>query len=106
MGLFDHLRGEMEREFIARPDQSKGQVIYKWPDANIRRLSQLTVEEDEQAVFFRDGRVVGTIPAGRVSLDSSEVPFLSALLDWATGGNLFKTELYFVSTREFPNLPF
>src|SRR6266704_3558350 len=25
---------------------------------------------------------------------------------FASGGNLFRTELYFVSTREFPNLPF
>jgi membrane protease subunit (stomatin/prohibitin family) len=106
MGIFNHLKGEMRREFIARPDQAKGQVVYKWPDTNIRRMSQLTVEQDEQAVFFRDGQVQGIVSPGRVTLDSSEVPFLGALLDWATGGNLFKTELYFVSTREFPNLPF
>jgi membrane protease subunit (stomatin/prohibitin family) len=106
MGIFDHLKGEMRREFIARPDQSKGQIIYKWPDTNIRRWSQLTVEQDEQAVFFRDGLVVGTVPPGRVTLDASEIPFLGGLLDWATGGNLFKAELYFVSTREFPGLPF
>jgi membrane protease subunit (stomatin/prohibitin family) len=106
MGLFDHLKGEVRREFIARPDQSKEQVIYKWPDQNIRRFSQLTVQQDELAVFFRDGRVVGTVQAGRVTLDSSEIPFLGMLLDAATGGNFFKTELYFISVREFPNLPF
>jgi membrane protease subunit (stomatin/prohibitin family) len=98
--------GEMRREFIARPDSSKNQIIFKWPDQNIRKLSQLTVQQDEVAVFFRDGRVQGTVQPGRVTLDSSEIPFLGALLDFATGGNLFKTELYFVSTREFPNLPF
>jgi membrane protease subunit (stomatin/prohibitin family) len=43
---------------------------------------------------------------GRSTLDSSEIPFLGALVDAASGGNLFKTEIYFVSTREFPNLPF
>jgi membrane protease subunit (stomatin/prohibitin family) len=106
MGIFNHLKGEARREFIARPDQSKSQIVYKWPDTNIRRGSQLTVEQDELAVFFRDGRVMGTVPPGRVTLDSDEVPFLGMLLDWATGGNLFKTELYFVSVREFPNLPF
>lgn len=102
MGLF----GEVRREFIARPDQAKGQILYKWPDTNIRKLTQLTVEQDELAVFFRDGRVQGTINPGRCTLDSSEIPFLGALVDAASGGNLFKTELYFVSTREFPNLPF
>ena len=103
MGIFGR---EVRREFIARPESAKSQILYKWPDANIRKLSQLTVEQDELAVFFRDGRVQGTIQPGRVSLDSSEIPFLGILVDAASGGNLFRTELYFVSTREFPNLPF
>ena len=102
MGIF----GEMRREFIARPDQAKGQILYKWPDTNVRKWTQLTVEQDELAVFFRDGRVQGTINPGRCTLDSSEIPFLGMLVDAASGGNLFKTEIYFISTREFPNLPF
>src|SRR5207253_1665435 len=97
---------EVRREFIARPDTAKGQLLFKWPDTNIRKLTQLTVEQDELAVFFRDGRVQGTIQPGRVTLDSSEIPFLGILVDAASGGNLFRTELYFISTREFPNLPF
>jgi membrane protease subunit (stomatin/prohibitin family) len=96
----------MRREFIARPDQAKGQILYKWPDTNVRKWTQLTVEQDELAVFFRDGRIQGTINPGRCTLDSSEIPFLGMLVDGASGGNLFKTEIYFVSTREFPNLPF
>src|SRR5438132_222819 len=103
MGIFSQ---EVRREFIARPDTAKGQILFKWPDTNIRKLTQLTVEQDELAVFFRDGRVQGTIQPGRVTLDSSEIPFLGILVDAASGGNLFRTELYFVSTREFPNLPF
>ncbi|HEV3231856.1 MAG TPA: SPFH domain-containing protein [Candidatus Dormibacteraeota bacterium] len=103
MGFFS---GEIRREFIARPDAAKGQILYKWPDTNIRKLTQLTVEQDELAVFFRDGLVQGTIQPGRVTLDSSEIPFLGRLVDAASGGNLFKTEIYFISTREFPNQPF
>jgi membrane protease subunit (stomatin/prohibitin family) len=103
MGIFGQ---EVRREFIARPDSAKGQILFKWPDTNIRKLTQLTVEQDELAVFFRDGRIQGTIQPGRVTLDSSEIPFLGILVDAASGGNLFRTELYFISTREFPNLPF
>src|SRR5216684_9417045 len=103
MGIFGQ---EVRREFIARPDAAKGQILFKWPDTNIRKLSQLTVEQDELAVFFRDGRIQGTIQPGRVTLDSSEIPFLGILVDAASGGNLFRTELYFISTHEFPNLPF
>lgn len=97
---------EIGREFIARPDTSKAQIVYKWPDQNIRRWAQITVQADEQAVFFRDGQVQGTILPGRATLESSEIPFLGKLVDAATGGNVFKTEIYFVSTREFPTLPF
>ena len=103
MGLFG---GEVRREFIARPDAAKGQILYKWPDTNIRKWTQLTVQQDELAVFFRDGQVQGTVQPGRSTLDSSEIPFLGKLVDAASGGNVFKTEIYFISTREFPNLPF
>jgi membrane protease subunit (stomatin/prohibitin family) len=103
VGLFGQ---ETQRLFIARPDSAKGQLVYKWPDTNIRKLTQLTVEQDELAVFFRDGKIQGTIQPGRCTLDSSEIPFLGILVDATTGGNFFKTELYFITTREFPSLPF
>ena len=103
MPLFGH---EVQREFIARPDTSKNEIIFKWPDHNIRRWSQITVQADEVAVFFRDGQVQGTLPPGRATLESSEIPFLGKLVDASTGGDLFLTEIYFVSTREFPELPF
>src|ERR1700676_957000 len=103
MGIFSQ---EVRREFIARPDTAKGQILFKWPDTNIRKLTQLTVEQDELAVFFRDGLVQGTVQPGRVTLDSSEIPFLGKLVDAASGGNMFKTEIYFISTRVFPTLPF
>ncbi|TMC82586.1 MAG: SPFH domain-containing protein [Chloroflexi bacterium] len=97
---------DLRREFIARPDAYKAEILFKWPDTNIRRRSQVTIEQDEVAVFFRDGTVRGILQPGVSTLDSSEIPFLGDLVDSLTGGNYFKTELYFVSTREFPNLPF
>ena len=97
---------DLRREFIARPDAYKAEILFKWPHTNIRRRSQVTIEQDEVAVFFRDGTVRGILQPGVSTLDSSEIPFLGDLVDSLTGGNYFKTELYFVSTREFPNLPF
>ena len=66
--------------------------------------SQLTVEADEVAVFFRDGKIVQTLGPGRVTLDSSNLPFLSNLVDSFTGGNVFITEVFFVNTREHTGL--
>src|SRR2546426_8092224 len=102
MGIFSQ---EVRREFIARPDTAKGQILFKWPDTNIRKLTQLTVEQDELAVFFRDGRIQGTIQPGRVTLDSSEIPFLGILVDSASGGDRFSSLLYFIFTPPVPHLP-
>jgi membrane protease subunit (stomatin/prohibitin family) len=68
--------------------------------------SQLTVEADEKAIFFRDGKVVKVMDAGRYTLDSSNLPFLSNLVDRFTGGNLFITEVFFVNIREHTGIKF
>jgi membrane protease subunit (stomatin/prohibitin family) len=106
MGIFDFLKGEVKRQFIARPDESKDTIIYKWPDSNIRLFTQLTVQPDEIALFIKKGQVVGTLGAGTHNLDGADIPFIGGLIDAATGGDFLVSELYFVSTRQFTNLPF
>jgi membrane protease subunit (stomatin/prohibitin family) len=98
--------GGLKRQFIARPDAAKAQIVYKWPDSSIPMAAQLTVEPDEVALFVREGKVMGVQQPGLVTLEGKNIPFLDVLIDAGTGGNFFKAELYFVSTREFANLPF
>jgi membrane protease subunit (stomatin/prohibitin family) len=69
-------------------------------------MTQLTVMADEVALFVKDGVVVGKLGAGRHNLDTNNVPFLSRLLEKVTGGNLFVSEVFFVTLREFPSLKF
>ncbi len=106
MGLFDALKTEARREFVARPDQFKSDIIYKHPDTNVRFGTQLTVEADEVALFLKDGQPVGVIGPGRHTLEANNFPFLSMLIDAVTGGNLFITEIYFVTTREVSQIKF
>lgn len=106
MGLFDSFKGETQRNFIARADEAKGDIIFKYPENNIRMLTQLTVDSDEVALFFKDGKPVGKLGPGRHQLDSNNIPFLGALIDKFTGGNLFIAEVFFVSTREFSGIKF
>ncbi|HEY1088679.1 MAG TPA: SPFH domain-containing protein, partial [Archangium sp.] len=94
------------RNFIARADEAKNQIIYKYPERNIRLMTQLTVQADEVAIFLKDGVVAGKLGPGRHNLDTNNVPFLSALLEKVTGGNLFVAEIFFVTTREFPQVKF
>ncbi len=99
MGILNEAR----REFIAAPDTAKGQIVFKWPDQNIRKFARAIVEPDAVAVFMSQGQVMGVLVPGQHTLDARELPFLGMFVDWASGGNAFKAELYFVGTREFPN---
>lgn len=97
---------DISREFIAVPDGAKGQLLYKWPDRQIRRWTTAIVDVDELAVFVTQGRVVGTLQPGRHRIDATELPFLGDLIDALSGGNAYDSELFFVSTHEFPDLTF
>jgi membrane protease subunit (stomatin/prohibitin family) len=97
---------DLNRQFIARPDAAKGAILYKWPDLTIRKFTQVTVEPDETALFIKEGKVVGALPQGRSTLDGALIPFLGDIVDWASGDNMYRAELYFVSSREFVSLPF
>jgi membrane protease subunit (stomatin/prohibitin family) len=102
MGILNEAR----REFIAAPDSSKGQIVFKWPDNNIRKFARAIVEPDAVAVFMNQGQVMGVLPPGQHTLDADELPFLGMFVDWGSGGNAFKAEIYFVGTREFPHCRF
>jgi membrane protease subunit (stomatin/prohibitin family) len=94
------------REFIAVPDDRKGQLVYKWPDVNIRRFTRAIVNADEVALFVNTGQVVQTMGPGRHQIDANELPGLGILLDAATGGNAYRAELYFVGSREYTGFTF
>jgi len=96
----------LDREFIAVPDDKKSQIVFKWPDHNIRKFTRAIVNADELAMFVNTGKVVATMGPGRHQIDADEIPGLGILIDFATGGNAYKAELYFVGTREFPGNTF
>jgi membrane protease subunit (stomatin/prohibitin family) len=106
MGISDFLKRGMKEMMVARPDEAKDQAIYKHPDQTVPTYAQLTVDADEVAIFFKDGKVVGKLPPGRHTLRSENIPFLSNLVDTFTGGNVFIAEIFFVSIRQFAGIKF
>ncbi len=106
MGIISFIKGGVKELAIARPDEFKDQWVYKHPDQTIPMKAQLTVDSDEVALFFKDGKFVGTFSAGRHTLDASNIPFLGQLIDKFTGGNVFICEVFFVTTRELASIKF
>lgn len=106
MGILDFVKGGVKEMAIARPDEAKDFWVYKHPDQTIPWKAQLTVDQDEIAMFFKNGQYVGSLSAGRHTLDGNNIPFLGQLVDKFTGGNVFISEVYFVNTREHPSIKF
>src|SRR3984893_13957825 len=99
MGLF-------RWEFIPVPDDRKNQIVFKWPDHNIRKFSRAIVDADEWALFLNKGAVIGTLGPGQHQIDANELPFLGTIIDHVTGGNAYRAELFFVGTREYTGQTF
>ncbi len=106
MGIMDFVKGGVREMMIARPDDKKQFIVYKHPDQNVPFWSQLTVDSDEVAVFFRDGQVVGLLPPGRHTLQSQNIPFLNNLINKFTGGDVFIAEIFFVKTQPVRDVAF
>jgi membrane protease subunit (stomatin/prohibitin family) len=102
----DFVKGGVREMMIARPDQFKPLIVYKHPDQNIPFWSQLTVDSDECAVFFKDGRYVGHLPPGRHTLQTQNIPFLNSIVTKFTGGDVFIAEIFFVKMQPVRGVPF
>jgi len=106
MGVFNFVKSGVREMMIARPDHLKNLLCFKHPDQNFPMYSQLTVDSDEVAVFFKDGRVVGVLPPGRHTLHTQNIPFLNAIVTSYTGGQVFISELFFVRMTPKRNIPY
>ncbi|MDI1478780.1 SPFH domain-containing protein [Polyangium sp. y55x31] len=106
MGIMDFVKGGVREMMIARPDRFKNLIVYKHPDQNIPFWSQLTVDSDECALFFKDGKYMGYLPPGRHTLQTQNIPFLNNLINSFTGGDVFIAEIYFVKMQPIRSVPF
>lgn len=78
---------------------SNGEVEVKWG-------SQLTVRESQEAIFFRDGKIMGVFSAGRHVLQTQNIPVIGKwITSFGYGPNSpFRSEVYFVNKKIFTNL--
>ncbi|MFO8058634.1 MAG: SPFH domain-containing protein [bacterium] len=92
---FDETGEEMVRRI---PEQGSAETKYG---------SQLVVRENQQAVFFRDGKALDVMGPGRHTLSTQNIPLLTKLLTRLTGfgpDSPFRVEVIFVNMKVFTNL--
>lgn len=80
-------------------------LIYKFPTHEITLGSVLTVNDSQEACFFRNGKLYDTFKGGRHVLTSANLPLLNKIVDLASGGDTtFLAEVWFVSKTDRRNL--
>jgi membrane protease subunit (stomatin/prohibitin family) len=67
--------------------------------------SQLVVQENQVAVFYRDGRATDQFRAGRRTLSTENLPILASISRLAFGGHVpFRAYVYFVNLKVFTDM--
>jgi len=101
MGILDFL----SKQFVDVIDwvDEPGVLAIRYPmaDREIQNGAQLTVRDGQKAFFYNEGRIADVFLPGLYTLDTNNLPVLTALMNWDKGfASPFKSEIYFFTARE------
>ncbi len=95
-------------EIIQFFDESGKELVHREPQAgstDIKMGAQLIVQDTPTAVFYKDGKALDVFSAGRHTLTTANIPFLTKLLSLPFGFNSpFQAQVYYVSMKKFIDL--
>lgn len=106
MSMWEKAKAEL-LDIIEWTDDSSDTMVWRFPrfDNEIKYAAQLIVRQSQAAVFVNMGKIADVFHSGRHRLVTENLPVLTTLLGWKYGFHSpFKTEVYFVNTKNFTNL--
>ena len=90
-------------DVVEAPNQAAYEMVDRVPEVgagDFRVGSQVVVRENQNVVFFRDGKALDTFGPGRHTITTANIPLLIDLLKLGTSGRTpFTAEVYFVNMR-------
>lgn len=76
------------------------EFIWKFPSDDLGTWTQLIVNEAQEALFLKDGKICDLFTAGKYVLDTKNIPILNHIINLPFGGESpFKAEVWFINKR-------
>jgi len=94
----------IQMEVIKFFDETNRSLVERIPpqgSADIKMGAQLIVQENQEAVFFRDGKAMDVFQPGRHTLTTQNVPLITRLLTIPWQESPFQAQVYFVGKQTF-----
>ncbi len=110
MGLLDNIKQQIGSQFLEILqwlDDTNDTMVYRFPVYNqeIKMNAQLTVRENQAALFINEGKAADLFGPGRYTLTTQNLPILTDLRGWKYGfQSPFRADVYFFNTRLFTDL--
>lgn len=82
---------------IIKYEGDNSTFIWKHPCEDFNNMTELIVNESQEAIFFANGIAADTFGPGRYKLDSENIPILTKALDLVTGVSVFHCQVYFIN---------
>lgn len=82
---------------IIKHEGNNADLIWKYPGEDFNSMTELIVNESQEAIFVANGQIADVFGPGRYKLASENIPILTKMVNIATGVSIFHCTVYFIN---------